>query len=125
MSNKTFKARIIETNEIVNLVKVGNDVFLDEESKEIYNRCDFQVVEEQENQQPEFSTQRIFTPLSNFMEAMSKDTKEKHDNEIEKIILSFKANIVIEIVKKRPFMSPRRIEKRADEIVKRTLTGNE
>jgi hypothetical protein len=60
MDNRTIKVRIKDTDEIVEVRKVGANTYLDETNKEIYNKEDFEEVSEEESSKDGFE---VMSPI--------------------------------------------------------------
>ena len=122
MKKETIKVRIKDTDEILELRKVGVNTYLDETNKEIYNREDFDIVEDENTGgKIPFS----FVPPEEFFKGLKDviDTREKQmKDEYAKMLLSYEMQLTLEVLKKRPFMSPDRIHNRVQKIIKNTLT---
>lgn len=121
MAKETIKVRIKDTGEIVEVRKVGTNTYLDETNKEIYNSEDFDIVEDENgNRGMPFSV----VPPEEFFKGLKEviGTRERQmKDEYAKMMLSYEMSLTIEVVKKRPFMSPDRVYKRVWQIVKNTL----
>lgn len=119
MKKETIKVRIKDTGEIVNVEKVGENAYLDAENKEVYNREDFDEVGEE-------TPKNGFTVMSpeefiNNIKSLVGEREKAAKNEFAKMMLSYEMSLTIEVVKKRPFMSPDRVYKKVSKIVKNTL----
>lgn len=113
--------RIKDTGEIVEVRKVGTDTYLDETNKEIYNREDFDIVEEESgNGGMPFSVVPPEEFFKGLKEVIGSREKQMRD-EYAKMMLSYEMSLTIEVVKKRPFMSPERVYKKVSKIVKNTI----
>lgn len=121
MKKETMKVRIKDTDEIVEVRKVGVDSYVDDINKEIYNREEFDIVEDEKgNGGMPFG---VVTP-EEFLKGLKEviGTREKQiKDEYAKMFLSYEMSLTIEVVKKRPFMSPDRVYKKVSKIVKNTL----
>ena len=121
MKKETMKVRIKDTDEIVEVRKVGVDSYVDDINKEIYNSEDFDIVEDENgNGGMPFG---VVTP-EEFFKGLKEviGTREKQiKDEYAKMFLSYEMSLTIEVVKKRPFMSPDRVYKKVSKIVKNTL----
>lgn len=121
MSNETLKVRIKDTGDIVEVRKVGTNTYLDETNKEIYNREDFDIIEDENgNGRMPFSVvppEEFFKGLKEVFGAREKQMKDEY----AKMMLSYEMSLTIEVVKKRPFLSPERVYKKVSQIVKNTL----
>lgn len=122
MDNRTIKVRIKDTDEIVEVRKVGANTYLDETNKEIYNKEDFEEVQEEEEE----SSKDGFTVMSpqDFLKNMKSivgDREKQSREEFAKMMLSYEMSLTIEVVKKRPFMSPERVYRKVSKIVKNTI----
>lgn len=121
MDNRTIKVRIKETGDIVELRKVGTNTYLDETNKEIYNGEDFEVIEDENgNGKMPFSVLPPEEFFKGLKEVIGSREKQMRD-EYAKMMLSYEMSLTIEVVKKRPFMSPERVYKKVSQIVKNTL----
>lgn len=121
MDNRTIKVRIKDTDEIVEVRKVGANTYLDETNKEIYNKEDFEEVsEEEESSKDGFAVVSPQDFLKN-MKSIIGDREKQSREEFAKMILSYEMSLTIEVVKKRPFMSPDRVYRKVSKIVKNTL----
>ena len=121
MKKETMKVRIKDTDEIVEVRKVGTNTYLDETNMEIYNSEDFDIVEDENigGKMP-FGV----VPPEEFFKGLKEviGTREKQlKDEYAKMILSYEMSLTIEVVKKRPFMSPERVYKKVSQIVKITI----
>ena len=121
MDNRKIKVRIKDTDEVVEVRKVGTNTYLDETNKEIYNSEDFDIIEDENTggKMP-FSV----VPPEEFFKGLKEviGTREKQmKDEYAKMILSYEMSLTIEVVKKRPFMSTERVYKKVSQIVKNTL----
>lgn len=121
MKKETMKVRIKDTDEIVEVRKVGTNTYLDETNMEIYNSEDFDIVEDENigGKMP-FGV----VPPEEFFKGLKEviGTREKQlKDEYAKMILSYEMSLTIEVVKKRPFMSPERVYKKVSQIVKNTI----
>lgn len=115
-----MKVRIKDTGEIVNVEKVGENAYLDAENKEVYNREDFDEIGEE-------TPKNVFTVMSpeefiNNIKSLVGEREKAAKDEFAKMLLSYEMSLTLEVLKKRPFMSPDRIHKRVQKIVKNTLT---
>ena len=121
MDNRTIKVRIKDTDEIVEVRKVGVNTYVDDTNKEIYNSEDFDIVEDENgNGGMPFGVM----PPEEFFKGLKEviGTREKQiKDEYAKMILSYEMSLTIEVVKKRPFMSPERVYRKVQKIVKNTL----
>lgn len=121
MKKETMRVRIKETGEIAEVRKVGTNTYLDETNKEIYNSEDFDIVEDENgNGKMPFSV----VPPEEFFKGLKEviGTREKQmKDEYTKMMLSYEMSLTIEVVKKRPFMSPERVYKKVSQIVKNTI----
>ncbi len=115
MDNRTIKVRIKDTDEIVEVRKVGADTYLDEINKEVYNSDDFEPVTD--NYSNVSSPDMFFNNIKEITEMFDKKKNEEH----QKLIDAYKMALTLETVKKRPFMSPKRVQKRVNEILKKIL----
>ena len=120
MDNRTIKVRIKDTDEIVEVRKVGVNTYVDETNKEIYNKEDFEEISEEETSKDGFEVMSPQDFLKN-MKSIVGDREKQSREEFAKMILSYEMSLTIEIVKKRPFMSPERVYKKVSKIVKNTL----
>ena len=114
-----MRVKIKDTGEIVNVEKVGDDAYLDDEHKEVYNREDFDEVGEE-------TPKNGFTVMSpeefiNNIKSLVGERERAVKDEFAKMLLSYEMSLTIEVVKKRPFMSPERVYKKVSQIVKNTL----
>jgi hypothetical protein len=121
MDNRKIKVRIKDTDEVVEVRKVGTNTYLDDINKEIYNSEDFDIIEDTNNggNMP-FGV----VPPEEFFKGLKEviGTREKQlKDEYAKMMLSYEMSLTIEVVKKRPFMSPERVYKKVSQIVKNTL----
>lgn len=112
---KTIKARIKETGHITDLKKVGDNIYLDEESQELYNENDFEPVMMFESEK---SPEEFFKALR--AEMFDQD-EQRRKAEFTKMVMNYEMQLTIEIIKKRPFMSPDKVHQRARKIVLNTL----
>lgn len=121
MKKETIKVRIKDTDEIVEVRKVGTNTYLDETNKEIYNSDDFDIVEDENgNGSTPFSVvppEEFFRGLKEVFGAREQQIKDEY----AKMMLSYEMSLTIEVVKKRPFMSPERVYKKVSKIVKNTI----
>lgn len=121
MKKETMKVRIKDTDEVVEVRKVGTNTYLDETNKEIYNSEDFDIIEDENgNGKMPFSV----VPPEEFFKGLKEviGTRERQmKDEYAKMMLSYEMSLTIEVVKKRPFMSPERVYKKVSQIVKNTL----
>lgn len=121
MAKETIKVRIKDTGKVVSVRKVGANTYVDDANTEIYNSEDFDIVEdENSNGKMPFSV----VPPEEFFKGLKEviGTREKQmRDEYAKMILSYEMSLTIEVVKKRPFMSPERVYKKVSQIVKNTL----
>lgn len=121
MERKTIKVRIKDTDEIVEVRKVGANTYLDETNKEIYNKEDFEEVsEEEESSKDGFTVMSPQDFLKN-MKSIVGDREKQSREEFAKMMLSYEMSLTIEVVKKRPFMSPERVYRKVSKIVRNTL----
>lgn len=120
MDNRTIKVRIKDTDEIVEVRKVGANTYLDETNKEIYNSEDFEEVSEEDTSKDGFEVMSPIDFLKN-MKSIVGDREKQSREEFAKMILSYEMSLTIEVVKKRPFMSPERVYRKVSKIVKNTL----
>lgn len=121
MDNRKIKVRIKDTEEVVEVRKVGTNTYLDEANKEIYNSEDFDIIEDESTggKMP-FSVvppEEFFKGLKEVIGSREKQLKDEY----AKMMLSYEMSLTIEVVKKRPFMSPERVYKKVSQIVKNTL----
>lgn len=118
-----MKAKIKETGEIIEVIKVGNNQYLDKEHTEIYNHDD--LIFEEDNQQPRAGF--AFVPPEVFLERLCETIGDpiKEKKEILRLMLEYEMELTLEIVRKRPFMSPRRIRRRVQAIMKQTMNEDE
>ena len=121
MKKETMRVRIKDTDEIVEVRKVGTNTYLDETNKEIYNSEDFDVIEDENigGKMP-FSVvppEEFFKGLKEVIGNREKQMKDEY----AKMMLSYEMSLTIEVVKKRPFMSPERVYKKVSQIVKNTI----
>ena len=121
MDNRKIKVRIKDTDEVVEVRKVGTNTYLDDINKEIYNGEDFDIVEDANTggNMP-FSVvppEEFFKGLKEVIGSREKQMKDEY----AKMMLSYEMSLTIEVVKKRPFMSPERVYKKVSQIVKNTL----
>jgi hypothetical protein len=121
MAKETIKVRIKDTGEIVEVRKVGTNTYLDEINKEIYNSEDFDIIEDEngKNNSP-FHVVPPEDAIKVLKEVFGNREKQAKD-EFAKMLLSYEMSLTIEVVKKRPFMSPERVYKKVSQIVKNTL----
>ena len=121
MKKETIRVRIKDTDEIVEVRKVGTNTYLDETNKEIYNSEDFDIIEDANTGgKMQFSV----VPPEEFFKGLKEviGTREKQmKDEYAKMMLSYEMSLTIDVVKKRPFMSPERVYKKVSQIVKNTL----
>lgn len=121
MAKETIKVRIKDTGDVVEVRKVGTNIYLDETNKEIYNSEDFEIVEDENgNGKTQFSVvppEEFFKGLKEVIGSREKQMKDEY----AKMMLSYEMSLTIEVVKKRPFMSPERVYKKVSKIVKNTL----
>lgn len=121
MKKETMKVRIKDTDEIVEVRKVGVDSYVDDINKEIYNSEDFDIVEDENgNGGMPFGVvtpEEFFKGLKEVIGAREQQIKDEY----AKMFLSYEMSLTIEVVKKRPFMSPDRVYKKVSKIVKNTL----
>lgn len=121
MKKETLRVRIKDTEEIVEVRKVGTNTYLDETNKEIYNSEDFDIVEDENgNGKMPFgvvSPEEFFKGLKEVIGTREKQMRDEY----AKMMLSYEMSLTIEVVKKRPFMSPERVYKKVSQIVKNTL----
>lgn len=115
-----MKVKIKDTGEIVNVEKVGENAYLDAEHKEVYNREDFDEVGE-ETPKSGFTVMSPEEFINNIKSLVGEREKAVKD-EFAKMLLSYEMQLTIETVKRRPFMSPERIHKRVQKIIRNTLT---
>lgn len=115
-----MKVRIKDTDEIVEVRKVGANTYLDETNKEIYNEEDFEEVSEEESSKDGFEVMSPQDFLKN-MKSIVGDREKQSREEFAKMILSYEMSLTIDVVKKRPFMSPERVYRKVSKIVKNTL----
>lgn len=121
MKSETMRVRIKGTDEIVEVRKVGTNTYLDETNKEIYNSEDFDIIED-ENTGGKIPFGVV--PPEEFFNGLKEviGTREKQmKDEYAKMMLSYEMSLTIELVKKRPFMSPERVYKKVSQIVKNTI----
>lgn len=118
MKKETIKVRIKETDEIVEVRKVGENTYLDETNKEVYNSDDFELVSDDTSNVS--SPDMFFKNVKEITEMFEKKKNEEH----QKLIDAYKMALTLETVKKRPFMSPKRVQKRVNEIFKSTFKEN-
>ena len=121
MDNRKIKVRIKDTDEIVEVRKVGTNTYLDETNKEIYNGEDFDIIEDENTSgKMPFSVvppEEFFKGLKEVIGNREKQMKDEY----AKMMLSYEMSLTIEVVKKRPFMSPERVYKKVSQIVKNTI----
>lgn len=121
MAKETIKVRIKDTDEIVEVRKVGTNTYLDETNKEIYNSEDFDIIEDENTSgKMPFSVvppEEFFKGLKEVIGNREKQMKDEY----AKMMLYYEMSLTIEVVKKRPFMSPERVYKKVSQIVKNTL----
>ena len=121
MEKETIKVRIKDTGEVVEVRKVGVDSYVDDINKEIYNSEDFDIVEDENgNGSMPFgvvSPEEFFKGLKEVIGSREKQMRDEY----AKMMLSYEMSLTIEVVKKRPFMSPERVYKKVSQIVKNTL----
>lgn len=117
-----MKARIKETGEIIEVIKVGNNQYLDKEHTEIYNHDDL-IFEEEQQPRAGFA----FVPPEVFLERLRETIGDpiKEKKEILRLMLEYEMELTLEIVRKRPFMSPKRIRRRVNAIMKHTVNDDE
>lgn len=121
MDNRKIKVRIKDTDEVVEVRKVGANTYLDDIHNEIYNSENFDVIEDENTSgKMPFSV----VPPEEFFKGLKEviGTREKQmKDEYAKMMLSYEMSLTIEVVKKRPFMSPDRVYNKVSQIVKNTL----
>lgn len=119
MKKETMKVRIKDTGEIVNVENVGDDTYLDAEHKEVYNRDDFDEVGEETN----FGGFKVMSPeeFADNLKNLIREREKAMKDEFAKMILSYEMSLTLEVLKKRPFMSPDRIHRRVQKIMRNTL----
>lgn len=121
MDNRTIKVRIKDTDEIVEVRKVGTNTYVDDTNDEIYNSEDFEEVsEEEESSKDGFTVMSPQDFLKN-MKSIVGDREKQSREEFAKMMLSYEMSLTIEVVKKRPFMSPERVYRKVSKIVRNTL----
>ena len=121
MKKETMRVRIKDTDEIVEVRKVGVDSYVDDINKEIYNSEDFDIIEDENgNGGMPFSVMQPEEFFKGLKEVIGTREKQMKD-EYAKMMLSYEMTLTIEVVKKRPFMSPDRVYKKVSKIVKNTL----
>lgn len=121
MKKETMRVRIKDTDEVVEVREVGANTYLDETNKEIYNSEDFDIIEDEATggKMP-FS----IVPPEEFFKGLKEvigNREKQMKDEYAKMMLSYEMSLTIEVVKKRPFMSPERVYKKVSQIVKNTL----
>lgn len=121
MKKETMKVRIKDTGEIVEVREVGTNTYLDERNKEIYNSEDFDIIEDANGKNnAQFHVVPPDEAINVLKEVFGNREKQAKD-EFAKMMLSYEMSLTIEVVKKRPFMSPERVYKKVSQIVKNTL----
>lgn len=121
MKKETMKVRIKDTGEVVEVREVGTNTYLDETNREIYNSEDFDIIEDEKGN-GNLPFHKVTT--EEFLKCLSEafgSRKKQMEDEYVKMMLSYEMSLTIEVVKKRPFMSPERVHKKVREIVKNTL----
>lgn len=121
MDNRKIKVRIKDTDEVVEVRKVGTNTYLDDINKEIYNSEDFDIIEDSNTgDKMPFSV----VPPEEFFKGLKEviGTRERQmKDEYAKMMLSYEMSLTIEVIKKRPFMSPERVYKKVSLMVKNTI----
>ncbi len=92
---------IRETNEIKEMKKVGDNLWLDESNNEIYNSEEVMPVREHE-----IDASQLMNLLENL-----KDAKQANK---EGLYTAFRSAATMETIKKRPFIGKRQLAKRID-----------
>lgn len=124
MDKNTRYARVRETGEMKKLTSVGNGIWLDENAKEVYNSDELEFLPEGANV-VEMSPDEFLRKMRRLADDAKRNFDEAKDLELEKMVLSFRMSLAIEIIKKRPYIGIEALRKRIDEITDKVVFEDE
>lgn len=104
----TRKAIILETGGVTEVEKVGEDLWLDKSTKEIYKSEELKFQDDIDDEARKFTNSLLGSALDDL-----RDQKNR--------FYDFRVDLAITILNRRPFIKPEKLEKLIDKITKITL----
>lgn len=108
----TRKATILESGSKTVVEQVGDDLWLDKSTKEIYKTSELRF-DDDINDGARKLTNSI---IDSIMESVNDDIREQKNR-----FYDFRTDLVLTILNRRPFIKPDKLEKLIDKITKITL----
>lgn len=118
MKKETLKAKLKATNTIVEVIDVGDNLYLDTSNNEVYKKNELDFINDGNDK-----TFRVLSPdeFLKMMKAVFGDNERQKKEEIFEMLLSFEMEVTLEILRKRPFISPKRLDHRVCSIMKNLM----